>query len=215
MGRKKKPLKLTPNEGEVVLKILKENYYWLKTLTYKKYLGSGMEEDYIGILYEEIAKLYKIYEPSKGSFKYYMSNYIKRALRRLYFKDYNLIKIPAHAIEKHKEDVRSIEYVIPGYRYDDDVGRRRELDFLYGYDKINYSEFEITKLLKDIKHISVDILKLPRNYEVFYLHHIKGMTYRNIQKEYYPEITYQRIKQLNDNLVKSLRLRLKRLDYSL
>lgn len=214
MGRKKKPLKLTPKEGEVVLKILKENSYWLKTLTYKKYLGSGMEKDYIGIFYEEIAKLYKAYKPSKGSFKYYLNNYIKLALRRLYFKDYNLIKIPAHAIEKHKEDVQAIEYVVPGYRYDDDGGRR-ELDFLYGYDKINYSKFEITKLLKDIKHISVDILKLPRNYEVFCLHHIKGMTYRNIQKEYYPEITHQRIKQLNDNLVKSLRPRLKKLGYSL
>lgn len=214
MTRKKKPLKLTPKEGEVVLDILKENYHWLRTLTYKEYLCPGMKEDYIGILYEEIAKFRRMYKPSKGSFKHYLNNYIRLVLRRLYFKDYNAIKIPAHAIEEHKEDVQSILYVIPGYRYYEN-GDKKELDFLYGYDKIDYSNFEETKLLKNIKHISLDILRLPRNYKIFYLHNVEGMTYRDIQKEYYPGISYARVKQLNDNLVKSLRPRLERLGYSL
>jgi hypothetical protein len=105
-------------------------------------------------------------------------------------------------------------YVIPGYRYYEN-GDRKELDFLYGYDEMDYSNFEAIKLLKDIKYISLKVLKLPRNYKVFYLHNVKGITYRDIQKEYFPEITHMRVKQLNDNLVKSLRPSLKELGYSL
>lgn len=214
MTRKKKPLKLTPKEGEVVLNILKENYHWLKTLSNKKYLCSGMEDDYIGILYEEITRLYKRYRPRDASFKVYLNTYIKYILRRIYYKNYNIIKIPEYAIKEHKNDVKSIVYAIPGYRYYEN-GDKKELDFLYGYDEIDCSNFEATKLIKDIKHISLNVLKLPRNYKVFYLHNVKGITYRDIQKKYFPEITHMRVKQLNDILVKSLKPRLKELGYSL
>lgn len=214
MGKEKKPLNLTPEESEVVLNILKENYHWLKTLSNKKYFCSGMEDDYIGILYEEIARLYKRYKPTKGSFKGYLNNYIKYILRRIYYKDYNTIKIPEHSIKEHKYDVKAIVYAIPGYRYYEN-GDKKELDFLYGYDKIDYSNFEAIKLLKTIKYISLNILRLPRNYKIFYLHNVKGMTYRKIQKEYFTEITHSRVKQLNDILIKNLKPKLKELGYNL
>lgn len=215
MGRRKtKSLKLTSKEQETVFNILKENYYWLKTLSYKKCVSSDMKEDCVGILYEEIARLYKLYDPSRTYFKYYLSKYMKYILRRIYFKEYNMIKIPEHAIKEHKNDVKSIVYIIPGYRYYEN-GDKKELDFLYGYDEIDYSNFEVTKLLKIIKHISLDILRLQRNYKIFYLNKVKGIFYKDIQKEYFPELSISRIKQLNDILVRSLRPRLKELGYGL